>query len=90
MESTGFAGFLGLDLFALFNCAASEPARVIELWPEGAPGEKGDIGPERVTGTWIVALLLPSDTDTFEATITGAAKLTPTVVLLAVKFPEGV
>ena len=49
MESTGFAGFLGLDLFALFNCAASEPARVIELWPEGAPGEKGDIGPERDT-----------------------------------------
>src|SRR5439155_4164172 len=49
MESTGFAGFLGLDLFALFNCAASEPARVIELWPEGAPGEKGDIGQERDT-----------------------------------------
>jgi hypothetical protein len=28
---------------------ASEPIQVIELWPKGAPGEKGDIGEERDT-----------------------------------------
>jgi acetyl esterase/lipase len=26
---------------------AAEPAKVVELWPNGAPGEKGDIGEER-------------------------------------------
>src|SRR5438309_751525 len=38
--------------FAVFtfpNCFASDPARVFELWPQGAPGEKGDIGEEKDT-----------------------------------------
>ena len=43
---------LGLMCFALFsalNCFTSEPFKVIELWPNGAPGEKGNIGEERDT-----------------------------------------
>ncbi len=27
----------------------AEPTTVIEIWPAGAPGEAGDIGPERQT-----------------------------------------
>jgi len=49
MKSTGCVGFWFLALLAIFYCAASEPAHVIELWPKGAPGEKGDIGEERDT-----------------------------------------
>jgi len=32
---------------ALFNSFAAEPSNIIELWPNSAPGEKGDIGDER-------------------------------------------
>jgi len=32
---------------ALFNSFAAKPSNIIELWPNGAPGEKGDIGDER-------------------------------------------
>ena len=38
---------LCLVVFTFPNGLASEPARVIELWPKGAPGEKGDLGEER-------------------------------------------
>src|SRR6476659_884858 len=34
-------------LFAASNSFASEPSNIIDLWPKGAPGEKGDIGEER-------------------------------------------
>jgi len=33
--------------FTLSSCFAAAPSKVIELWPQGAPGEKGDIGEER-------------------------------------------
>lgn len=39
---------VGIALFACSLGAAGQP-KPIELWPEGAPGEKGDIGPERDT-----------------------------------------
>src|SRR5690349_24812693 len=32
---------------ALFGTFAAEPAKTIGLWPNGAPGEKGNIGGER-------------------------------------------
>jgi hypothetical protein len=35
--------------FASLGCLVAEPAKVIGLWPRGAPGEKGDIGEERDT-----------------------------------------
>jgi hypothetical protein len=35
--------------FLLFNVAAREPDKLIELWPGTAPGEKGDIGEEKDT-----------------------------------------
>jgi acetyl esterase/lipase len=35
--------------FQLSHSFAAEPAKVVELWPTGAPGEKGDIGEERDT-----------------------------------------
>lgn len=41
-----FAGAC-LVLLPLPACLALEPAQVIDLWPGGAPGEKGDIGEER-------------------------------------------
>src|SRR6185369_16742694 len=46
MKSTGFVGFLCLTLLAV---RASEPFQELELWPMGAPGEKGNIGEERDT-----------------------------------------
>ncbi|MHC1765662.1 MAG: alpha/beta hydrolase [Verrucomicrobiia bacterium] len=39
---------LSIALAALTpNCSAAEPSQTIELWPQGAPGEKGDIGEEQ-------------------------------------------
>src|SRR5262249_23247171 len=38
-----------LMLTLLLGCPASEPVKVIELWPNGAPGEKGNLGEERDT-----------------------------------------
>ena len=29
------------------ECSAAEPSQTLELWPEGAPGEKGDLGQEQ-------------------------------------------
>ena len=46
MKSTGFVGFVCL---ALLTVRASEPVKELELWPMGAPGEKGNIGEERDT-----------------------------------------
>ena len=40
---------MSFAVFTLLGCPASEPIKVIELWPGGAPGEKGDIGEERDT-----------------------------------------
>ena len=40
---------LCLAAFGLVNGGAVEPAKVIELWPSGAPGEKGEIGEEHDT-----------------------------------------
>ena len=37
------------SLLASTNVPAAEPAKVIELWPGTAPGEKGDIGEEHDT-----------------------------------------
>src|SRR4029450_3443221 len=36
-----------LGLCAPSNVFAGEPSNIIELWPNGAPGEKSDIGEER-------------------------------------------
>ena len=41
-----FAGAC-LIVLPLSTSLALEPAQVIDLWPGGAPGEKGDIGEER-------------------------------------------
>jgi len=38
---------LCLLLFLIVNGLAAEPAGIIDLWPKGAPGEKGDIGEEK-------------------------------------------
>ncbi len=49
MKSARFVGLVSFAVFTLLSCPASEPIKVIELWPGGAPGEKGDIGEERDT-----------------------------------------
>jgi acetyl esterase/lipase len=36
-----------IGVFALSQAGATEPSRTIELWPQGAPGEKGGLGEER-------------------------------------------
>src|SRR5437762_2765608 len=36
-------------LLAGLPCHALEPSAIVPLWPNGAPGEKGDIGEERDT-----------------------------------------
>ena len=41
-----FAGILAL---AISRGQAAEPSKVIELWPGGAPGEKGNLGEEKDT-----------------------------------------
>jgi acetyl esterase/lipase len=43
------AMFILLAFYSHIRPLASEPSKVIELWPNGAPGEKGDIGEERNT-----------------------------------------
>jgi len=42
-------GLVSFVVFTLISCSASEPVRVVELWPNGAPGEKGTIGEARDT-----------------------------------------
>jgi len=49
VKSARFVGLVSFAVFTLLSCPASEPIKVIELWPGGAPGEKGDIGEERDT-----------------------------------------
>jgi acetyl esterase/lipase len=44
-----FTPLLCAAVCLLANCPAAEPAKSIELWPGGAPGEKGDIGEEKDT-----------------------------------------
>ncbi len=48
-KSACSVGLVCCALVTLLNCRASEPVKVIELWPNGAPGEKGNIGEERDT-----------------------------------------
>lgn len=36
-----------IGVFALARAGATEPSRTIDLWPQVAPGEKGDLGEER-------------------------------------------
>ncbi|HEY3324115.1 MAG TPA: alpha/beta hydrolase [Planctomycetota bacterium] len=40
-------GFVVLLLVASAACFAADPAKVIDVWPATAPGEKGDIGEEK-------------------------------------------
>ena len=40
---------VGVIFLAIHQTHGAQPARVFELWPAGAPGEKGDIGEERDT-----------------------------------------
>lgn len=49
MKSTSIycAAIVGCILVAWSTALASEAAKIIDLWPNGAPGEKGDIGEER-------------------------------------------
>jgi acetyl esterase/lipase len=49
VKSTRLVGLVSLVVFTLLICPASEPVKVLELWPNGAPGEKGNIGEERDT-----------------------------------------
>ena len=49
VESICPVGLVCCALVTLLDCRASEPVKVIELWPNGAPGEKGNIGEERDT-----------------------------------------
>ena len=49
VNSTCSVSLVCCALFTLLDCRASEPVKVIELWPNGAPGEKGNIGEERDT-----------------------------------------
>jgi len=49
VKSARFFGLVSLAVFALLRCPASEPVKVMDLWPAGAPGEKGNIGEERDT-----------------------------------------
>ncbi len=49
VKSTYSVGLLCCALVTLLNCRASEPVKFIELWPNGAPGEKSGIGEERDT-----------------------------------------
>ena len=46
---TCFVALVCFASFAVLNCLATEPKKVIELWPNGAPGEKGNIGEEKDT-----------------------------------------
>src|SRR5258706_5417870 len=43
------AAWLGMAAVGLVSGGAAELAKVIELWPAGAPGEKGEIGEEHDT-----------------------------------------
>jgi hypothetical protein len=50
MKSRGRTGVIViLTVISIFRGLASEPPTAIELWPMGAPGEKGAIGEERDT-----------------------------------------
>src|SRR5713101_963234 len=49
VKSTRRLGLVCIALFTALNCFSSEPIKVIELWPNGAPGEKGNIGEEKDT-----------------------------------------
>jgi acetyl esterase/lipase len=49
VKSTRHLGLVCFALFAALDCFSSEPIKIVELWPNGAPGEKGDIGEERDT-----------------------------------------
>ena len=49
MKSVSKAGLMSFAVSVLLCCRASEPVKVIELWPNDAPGEKGNIGEERDT-----------------------------------------
>ncbi len=40
---------LGIGLILAATAALAEPAKVLELWPGLAPGDKGDIGEEHDT-----------------------------------------
>jgi acetyl esterase/lipase len=44
---TRFLVIICLGLCAPSQSFAGEPANIIDLWPKGAPGEKGDVGEER-------------------------------------------
>jgi len=46
-DLTRIAAPLCFAFLTLSSCFASEPTKVVELWPQRAPGEKGDIGEER-------------------------------------------
>lgn len=48
-DLTRLVAFTCLVCFILSNSSASEGPKPIELWPTGAPGEKGDIGEEKDT-----------------------------------------
>ncbi len=49
MKNVSFFHFIlaGLLTFFAVTSYSAEPSKVIELWPDGAPGEKGNIGEER-------------------------------------------
>ncbi len=49
MKSARWAGLVSFVVFTLMDGPASEPVQVLDLWPHGAPGEKGAIGEERDT-----------------------------------------
>jgi acetyl esterase/lipase len=49
VKATRSIAFVGCVLAVVLGCGASEPVKVIELWPSGAPGEKGNMGEERDT-----------------------------------------
>ncbi len=44
-----FAAVVCFASFAISNCFAAGPTKVIDLWPNGAPGEKGNFGEEKNT-----------------------------------------
>jgi acetyl esterase/lipase len=46
---THLVTFTCLAWFSLLNSLASDAPKPIDLWPSGAPGEKGDLGEERDT-----------------------------------------
>jgi acetyl esterase/lipase len=49
VKPTRLLGLVTFAVFTLLGGRASESIKVIELWPNGAPGEKGNIGEERDT-----------------------------------------